>query len=127
MRTVCLVLLTALGSGLQSQAALPPLPARTTGWILSTTAAWMAAGAAGAWFPVWPLLLLGVVGGFVDARAKSRQLWIAGDVVVVATLWAGLSEFRWAVPGDTVRAALIPGIVIACGLSGVMIRALIDM
>ena len=48
-------------------------------------------------------------------------------VVVVVTLWAGLSEFRWAVPGDAVLAALIPGIIIACGLSGVMARALIDL
>ena len=45
-------------------------------------------------------------------------------IVVAATLWAYVPEIRWA---DHARAALIPSIVIACGLSGVMVRALIDL
>ncbi len=76
------VLLRACGAAIRTNS--DRLPARTMGWVLSTTAAWVAAGAAGAWFPVWPVLLLGVVGAFVESGANRRQLWIGADVVVVA-------------------------------------------
>ncbi len=95
----------------------PPLPARTTGWILGTAAAWLGVSAAGAWFPLWPVLLLAVVGAFVDARAKSRQLWIAGDVVVVAL--AGLLSIPPLAPGA------LMGTVVAVAGAGFVVDSLV--
>lgn len=56
---------------------------RSVGWVLCVTAAWMAAGAAGAWFPLWPVVVVGIIGAFVDVGWNHRQLWLASDIVIV--------------------------------------------
>lgn len=59
------------------------LPVHAVGWVLSAASAWMVAGAAGAWFPLWPALALGAIGGIVDSRLNRRELWIGADIVIV--------------------------------------------
>ena len=56
------------------------LPLRVLAWVCCTAAAWMAAGAAGAWSPVWPALAIGAAGALADVRPKRYALWVAGDV-----------------------------------------------
>jgi pimeloyl-ACP methyl ester carboxylesterase len=59
------------------------LVVRGLGWVICTTAAWMVAGTAGAWFPLWPALALGITGALLDSRSDRRTLWTGTDVVVV--------------------------------------------
>lgn len=75
-------------SGAAIRIGYPRLFPRTLGWVFCTTAAWAAAAAIGAWFPLWPALGLGVLGSFVTFRMNRHELWSAADVIVV--LMSGL-------------------------------------
>lgn len=54
---------------------------RVGGWILCALAVWFAAGALGAWSPVWPLLVIGVAGGVIANWLRGETLRLAGDAL----------------------------------------------
>jgi pimeloyl-ACP methyl ester carboxylesterase len=56
---------------------------RVVGWLLCSTAAWLAASAAGAWCPLWPALVVGVIGACSDLLLPRYALWFGADIVVV--------------------------------------------
>lgn len=63
------------------------MPRYAVGWIFCTVAAWMAAGAAGAWFPLWPALVLGCIVVALAGLFSIPPLGLGplmGTVVVVA-------------------------------------------
>ncbi len=62
---------------IDSRAAL-----RTVGWLLCLTATWLAAGAAGCWFPLWPALVGSAVGVLADPRARHPEFQVAADVLL---------------------------------------------
>ncbi len=63
-------------------------PIRMVGWVLCTTAAWMAAGAVGAWFPWWPALALAIVGLLIAPKLGRHKLWSGADLI--GTILPGL-------------------------------------
>ena len=93
-------------------------PRYAVGWIFCTVAAWMAAGAAGAWFPVWPALMLGFIGALVDLRLNRRGVWTGADIIVVAL--AGL----FSIP--PLGLGLLMGTVVVVAVGGYAVDSLMD-
>ncbi len=59
---------------------------RLLGWAVCALGVWLMAAAAGAWFPIWPALLIGLAGGAAQALLERRQPVMAlTDVVVFVT------------------------------------------
>ncbi len=56
------------------------------GWLLCTTALWVAAGAIGAWSPLWPALLIGLLSALAGRHAGRMALRTGADVVTVGLL-----------------------------------------
>jgi len=95
-----------------------PLPARIVGWMLCTAGAWAAAGAAGAWCPIWPALLFGLCGALADAKLRRRELRIGADVVTVIA--CGLMSI------PPVGLVLLVGTVIAVAAMGFVLDAALN-
>lgn len=86
-----------------------PVLLRGVGWILCATATWAVAGAAGAWFPLWPAAAVGLVGAVLGGRADrqipSRREWAALRPIVRPSAWliadaailamAAIHSFPW--------------------------------
>ncbi len=70
-------------SGAPLRVGSPRLPIRTVGWILCALAPWIAACAMGAWFPLWPVLLLGSIAALGNFRSIRHALWIGADSAIV--------------------------------------------
>jgi len=56
---------------------------RAVGWVLCALAGWLAAAAAGALFPLWPVLVLGIAGALLDLQGDRQELWSGADAIVV--------------------------------------------
>ena len=57
------------------------------GWLFSLAAVWLAAVAAGAWPPVWPLPLLALIGlGLQPRRQDRRQAWLLPVILDVGVV-----------------------------------------
>lgn len=100
--------LRASGAALRAESSR--MPTYAVGWVFCTVAAWMAIGAAGAWFPIWPALALGLVGALVDLRLNRRAVRTGADIIVVGL--AGLFSIP---PLDT---GPLMGTVIAVAVGG---------
>src|SRR5262245_12848262 len=57
---------------------------RAIGWLSSLTAIWTAAGALGAWSPLWPAILLAALVAMLDCRRPPVLLCAAADLAVLA-------------------------------------------
>ena len=70
------------------------------GWLGCMTATWMVAGMMGLAFPLWPALLVGLVGGLLEWRTSDPS-WIAtGDLTLL------LAMAVWAIPSPEWREML---------------------
>ncbi len=76
------VFVLAFGAGARSVGR--PYGVSALGWILCASATWLGAGAAGAWFPIWPTLLIGLIGSFAESRLQPRALRPLADLTIVA-------------------------------------------
>lgn len=111
-------------------------PVRLLGSVLAAIAAWMVAGAAGAWFPLWPVLIVALVAATATVWLKHGAVPIAADVLVVLLacllsippvplLRLGLAAAAAAALGltadlglDHSPRALVPGMHVAASLVG---------
>jgi pimeloyl-ACP methyl ester carboxylesterase len=86
MKAIFILLVSALtlrSAGAAIRVKKHGLPILAVGWLLCTIGVWMAAGAMGAWFPLWPVLVLGAIGALSDSRKQHARLWIVSDIIVI--------------------------------------------
>ena len=89
-------------AALRVEASGPAL--RSAGWLLAGVAVWLAAGAAGAWAPLWPALPITAL-GVVDRGGRRFALWAACDALVVLAL--AMLSIPMLVPGRIVAAVFL--------------------
>jgi hypothetical protein len=69
-------------------------PLRALAWAECAAAGWLVAAVAGVWSPLWPALLLGLLGCLAEtlpAAAGARRGWVAGKATAV---WVANSAGR---------------------------------
>jgi len=105
----CAALLRLLGAVFRGTGR--PAPRAGAGWLLCCTGGWLAAGAAGAWSPVWPVLILAALGTLAERTRHRRGARVLGDLAVAVT--TGLSSIPPLSP------AMLLALVVGVGLYGV--------
>ncbi len=73
---------------------------RIPGWLVCAIATWAAAGVAGAFSPIWPVVGLGVLAGAVAGRWASSWLVAAADIAVLGMVLAtSVPALPWGTAG----------------------------
>ncbi len=95
-QTLTLFLLTALtlrtaAAALRARPAESVTPAQILAWLLSFTAAWLAASTFGIWAPLWLIAPLTIIAVAVSRRYNFAWLWFTGDLLAIL-LYSLLSQ-----------------------------------
>jgi pimeloyl-ACP methyl ester carboxylesterase len=78
------------------------------GWVMCCMATWAAAGVAGVAFPIWPVLLLALMGAVLEQRTSDPTWMATGDVALLLVA----SVFAVPVPGSATLLALAGGLAV---------------